>query len=292
MVEGKRPEGEERPPAIALRKTVRVQIVAACTERETASKEFAEREEMPIANAGYYFQKLEKEGFLRVARKEPARGARKYYYAAIRQAIITDEEFAVMTQGEQREFSKGVLKDLLNRVRQADLAGTFEGRSGPLIRLAHFELDDQGWCDLMKQLLAAFQHVLEIQIRSTVRRRRVDERSIPATCALAGFPSPPGRPPEGDELMMDFFHRASQALRAGTLNSRSDNHLTWIPMELDERGWSELKDTLERLRLRSLEVEAESTERLRDSGAAPIPTTFAAAFFESPPHGGPPNGPG
>jgi hypothetical protein len=83
-------------------------------------------------------------------------------------------------------------------------------------------------------------------------------------------------------VLLDLFRRCQKALDAGTLDARTDSHLTWCPLELDESGWKDFVDTLSGAFERCLEIQAESSVRLRESGESPIPATVALAGFESP----------
>lgn len=170
--------------------SLRVRIVAACSQREVTPREIADREGLPVSTVSYHFQALEKQGYLRVSRKEPARGLRRHYYVANRQKVITDEEFAAMTKEEQHAATEALLRDLLEHCREA--------------------------------------------------------------------------------------------LKAGTLDARPDSHLSWSPLSLDEQGWEELQNDLDRMLERSLQIQAESRARLDKSGEEPIPTTFAIVGFEGP----------
>lgn len=75
------------------------------------------------------------------------------------------------------------------------------------------------------------------------------------------------------------------ALKAGTLDSRDDRHLTWTPVILDEQGWKERGKVLAEC-FHSLQHEQDDAKiRLQASGDKPILMTVALAAFESP--GGP-----
>jgi DNA-binding transcriptional ArsR family regulator len=78
-----------------------------------------------------------------------------------------------------------------------------------------------------------------------------------------------------------FIERAGAALEAGTLDEREDTTLSWMPMQVDERGWREITEVLDGT-LRSLqEVHARSRERL--GGDDGIPVIAAVAGFEAAP---------
>jgi DNA-binding transcriptional ArsR family regulator len=86
-----------------------------------------------------------------------------------------------------------------------------------------------------------------------------------------------------ESLIRDFFARCWAAWKAGTLDKRSDSHLTWLPLTLDKRGWKEAVALLTHVFEALYEIRAEAGIRLRESGEAPIPTIFGLAGFEVPP---------
>jgi len=80
--------------------------------------------------------------------------------------------------------------------------------------------------------------------------------------------------------------RADGAIHQGTFDKRADRHLSWVPMELDEQGWEELRDlqaeTLERAQGIKAAAIAREHERGEDDNSQTFPATFGALAFESP----------
>ncbi len=77
---------------------------------------------------------------------------------------------------------------------------------------------------------------------------------------------------------------ASQAMSAGTFNSRPNTHLSRVPLTVDEEGWLKLVEIQDTALREVLEVQAASAERLRTAGEEEgIPTIAAMTFFEMPP---------
>jgi hypothetical protein len=77
--------------------------------------------------------------------------------------------------------------------------------------------------------------------------------------------------------------RADGAMRANTFDSRTDRHLAWIPMQLDQQGWDELTTALAACFGEVEQIRHDSKERLAASGEESFPTTFGMLGFESPP---------
>lgn len=84
--------------------------------------------------------------------------------------------------------------------------------------------------------------------------------------------------------------RVERAMVEHTFDSRVDRHLTWLAMELDEEGWSELMGKMARWYGEVVQTRHDAAARIaRDlkekKGAeqATIPVTFGMLGFESPP---------
>jgi predicted transcriptional regulator len=73
---------------------------------------------------------------------------------------------------------------------------------------------------------------------------------------------------------------ASAALVAGPPSSRPDQHCVRIPLEVDERGWSELVELHGELFDRILSVKAEARKRLDAASTPPIQATSTIFFYE------------
>jgi DNA-binding transcriptional regulator GbsR (MarR family) len=170
--------------------SLRVRIVAACNEREVTPKEIADREGLPRDTVAYHFRVLEKEGYLRVSRKEPARGLRRHYYVAARRKVITDQEFAEMTKEEQRAASEATLRDLLEHCGAALKTGALDARADSHLSWILLSLDKQGWEELQIHLDWMLERSLQIHEGALARLRKSGEDPIPTTIAIAGFESP------------------------------------------------------------------------------------------------------
>ncbi len=195
--------GDEKSPGEVLRHPLRVRILAACTERETTIREFAERAKVRESKAAYHFRILLREGYVKVVRKEPVRGFRRHVYAATRLGLISDREFAELAAEEQRRVSSAVIKTFHGRCLVALQADTFDSRGDSHFTWAPRVFDEQGWKDQMEDLLKSYERSDQIEAESKARLRRSREEGIPTTIALAGFESPAeeapnSEPPPGD----------------------------------------------------------------------------------------------
>ncbi|MBS1679529.1 MAG: helix-turn-helix domain-containing protein [Actinobacteria bacterium] len=87
-----------------------------------------------------------------------------------------------------------------------------------------------------------------------------------------------------NESLRTFVAKVAAALDADTIDSREDTTLNWMPMAVDERGWREAAEVLDRALRELMEVAAASRERLAGEDGIPVVTGLAA--FEAPPRGG------
>jgi len=83
------------------------------------------------------------------------------------------------------------------------------------------------------------------------------------------------------EALRTFIAKVGAALDADTIDGRDDTTLNWMPITVDERGWRETAEILDRARRELMEVASSSRERL--GGADGIPVVTALAAFEAPP---------
>lgn len=83
--------------------------------------------------------------------------------------------------------------------------------------------------------------------------------------------------------LQELIARADGALLAGTFDSRTNRHLSVMPMSLDERGWDELVALMADWLEQAAQIRRDARDRLSRLGEEPVWATFAMAGFESPP---------
>lgn len=180
--EGKK-EQRTKVPANSLQ----VRIVAACSQREVTPREIAEQEGLPRDTVGYHFNALKNAGYIKVSRKETVRGVQRHYYVATRQRVTTTGEFEQMSIEERREVSHAFLLDLLTVCREAYEAETLDARSDSHLSWCPFELDEQGWEELMSEEARMLERSFEIQAGALARLRESGEDPIHTIFGLIGF---------------------------------------------------------------------------------------------------------
>src|SRR4051794_14784308 len=83
--------------------------------------------------------------------------------------------------------------------------------------------------------------------------------------------------------LQGLIARADRAIRERTFDSRPDRHLTWMPMQLDQRGWEEVIAPLAGAFGELTQIRHDARDRLAASGERVVPATVAMLGFESPP---------
>jgi hypothetical protein len=83
--------------------------------------------------------------------------------------------------------------------------------------------------------------------------------------------------------LQGLIARADRAISTKTFDARPDRHLTWVPMQLDERGWKEVIATLATTFGELTQIRHDAKDRLAASGEEVVPATVAMLGFESPP---------
>jgi hypothetical protein len=73
-----------------------------------------------------------------------------------------------------------------------------------------------------------------------------------------------------------------KAIEAGTFEARTDNHLSWSLLRLDQQGWEKVATAVDALFGFASEAQEDAELRMSSSGEQPIATTLALAAFESP----------
>jgi DNA-binding transcriptional ArsR family regulator len=88
-----------------------------------------------------------------------------------------------------------------------------------------------------------------------------------------------------NESLRTFVAKVGAAIDADTIDRREDTTLNWMPMAVDERGWRETAEILDRALRELMEVGAASRERLGAADGIPV-VTGLAAFEAAPIDGG------
>ncbi|MDX6600878.1 MAG: hypothetical protein QOF13_80 [Solirubrobacterales bacterium] len=83
------------------------------------------------------------------------------------------------------------------------------------------------------------------------------------------------------DVLKDIDNDVTASVKAGTFDGREDFHVSWTPMQLDDKGCKELAAKTDRFMEELLEVQAESSKRLAEEPGEAIPTSAAILVFGS-----------
>lgn len=83
-------------------------------------------------------------------------------------------------------------------------------------------------------------------------------------------------------LLESIGQAATEAMAAGTIEARSDSHLTENSLQLDKKGWNDLNKVLAEAVKKASEIQKEAAKRLKEKEADPISTKLAVMHFEVP----------
>lgn len=75
---------------------------------------------------------------------------------------------------------------------------------------------------------------------------------------------------------------ASCAFSAGSFAERPDHHISRMPLQVDEQGWSELRDLFENTLREVYKIKREAGDRLTEGGMKGTPVLAFNTFFELP----------
>jgi hypothetical protein len=81
--------------------------------------------------------------------------------------------------------------------------------------------------------------------------------------------------------LQQFREKVDEAVQAETFDRRPDRHLTWVPLLLDERGWTQVIALLEGVFRDLFTAQEAAKRRLAGSGEEGFLATYFAAGFES-----------
>lgn len=136
------------------------------------------------------------------------------------------------------------------------------------------QLLELGWVELVAQRPARGGRVMEHFYKAT-RDSVFDDADLEAIGTR-------GRTMMNTAILNDMARDLNEAMLSGTFSKRDDNHLTRIPMDVDDEGWEETKEILNRALEELLEVRARVANRVAETGEESFPTKVEIIQFLSP----------
>lgn len=98
---------------------------------------------------------------------------------------------------------------------------------------------------------------------------------------LASMPDPV-RALVGPMVFEGLAGRVKEAIDSGTMEGRTDRHMSWTPLVLDRLGWERVISRVDALFYSLSQEQRDAEARIADSGEERIPITVGLLTFESP----------
>ncbi len=174
----------------ALANPIRLHLLGILSYRNISPAEFARQRREPVSNVAYHFRALEKLGCIEIVSTRPVRGSTEHFFRRTGTIVFDDESLIYMPDEVRQIVASSIIRDLVGRMTQALLAGTFTAREDVHFTWKPVKLDEQGWTEAVAVLATAFEEVGEIEVRAADRMAESGEEGLVATVALAGFESP------------------------------------------------------------------------------------------------------
>jgi DNA-binding transcriptional ArsR family regulator len=185
-------------PQVQLLKTLahptRLKIVGALSSRDISPAEYARENREDVSNVAYHFRLLKKMGCAEVVDTKPARGSTEHFHRRTRPIIFDDDIWPTLPSAMHVAVSHTILEDLLCRIREAFVAGTFDAQTDRHFTWTPMVVDQEGWKRLTSILLWTFEQFTAINEESAERMAETGEAGMEVTAALIGFESPKRQP--------------------------------------------------------------------------------------------------
>lgn len=190
-MKNKRNAAGELKAAVLLGDELRVDILAACDQREVTPQELVDLDRgVTLADVNYHFRVLATWNFIYVTRTEQSGGSERRYYRSLRQGFVSDDEFREMKPEKQKVLTERTVEAIASRARAAAKAGTIDRRPNSHITWDAEWLDPERHDLLMAKLMDL--HEFFNQLKEEMQADpALYEEAIFTTLALMGFESPP-----------------------------------------------------------------------------------------------------
>jgi DNA-binding transcriptional ArsR family regulator len=168
----------------------RLKILGVLSSRDISPAEYARENGEDVSNVAYHFRLLKRMGCTEVIDTKPARGSTEHFHRRTRPIVFDDEIWPTLPSAMHVAVSHTILEDLLSRIKEAFVAGTFDAQVDRHFTWTPMTVDEAGWKRLVAVLLWTFEQFTEIQVESAERMADSGEAGMEVTAALIGFESP------------------------------------------------------------------------------------------------------
>jgi DNA-binding transcriptional ArsR family regulator len=182
----------------AVNHPLRVQLLAALTNREASPNELSKELGEELGNINYHARKLEKLGMVEIVHERDVRGSTEHFYRATRRPWFTTEEWSRLDPSVRSVASAWTLDRLIEDAGGALNAGTFDKREDRHLSRSPVVLDEQGWRRVNVILDEALLAILEESSASSGRMTESGEEGIPTLIGMLAFEAPSAVKPDDD----------------------------------------------------------------------------------------------
>ena len=153
----------------ALTHPLRWRILEVLSRGVSSPREIAEELDAKLGDVGYHVRRLHELGVIELVRTEQRRGAIKHFYKANSRAMLDNEHWARLPKAARRKLSGQTLDQIWSHVRQAIKRNGFD-RDDVHVSFTTFELDEQGYADMVALVDATLERAMDIQAEVIGRR--------------------------------------------------------------------------------------------------------------------------
>lgn len=148
-------------------------------ERTASPAEIARELRLDVTHVGYHVRKLSEFSMIELVDERPVRGAVEHFYRAIERPMVTEEQYAMLDQGERNGFAREICQWIFADVTAAIASGTFSSRPDNCVARAPMVVDEEGWRELSAIYTETVLRTLEVEARSKTRRERSGAPGLP-----------------------------------------------------------------------------------------------------------------
>lgn len=194
---GEEKDSDRKPAAGALSHPTRIRILEVVNETDMSPVQFlqlglvGDPSQANLSHVSYHFRTLEQDGCLEVVGQERRRGATEHVYRGRARAFLSDDDCRGTAALERAPLSRAIYQGLAARVEGAMLSKTFDSREDMHLTWIQCDVDERGWTEAMRALLACFARIAQIRTETRQRLADGDAPRVPLTVGLLGFESSP-----------------------------------------------------------------------------------------------------
>jgi DNA-binding transcriptional ArsR family regulator len=176
--------------AAAVAHPIRSRCLVILAERVASPSEIARELHLDVSKVGYHVSALVDAHLIEEVGSRPVRGATEHFYRAMNLPVMSDEQWAELSDQDRRVYSEAVLSIHAANAAHSLADGTFFERPDHHMTRYAFNVDEQGWKDATAAYAELYERVFEIQEEATERMGDSDEKPIRVVSFLSFFEVP------------------------------------------------------------------------------------------------------